>query len=222
MLTRISLTLKQQSHWHWYRNSIGILKVFPIGNIFFFLCKISPNWNELQCIRKYYHILNQYFMYICFVRLYCALYHDLWHIFEKRALLIIILNIYESFVLFISVTRGPKSCIVVYIFMPVQWNCKKKSLNLNFCHNFWTIRYIRFISEMHNELWNPCKLHQGQWPCDLWTAFLKTLTITITFEPIEVLLLYIYVNSLWWCLSIHTTNFDLHVVTLTLSFDLHI
>ena len=68
---------------------------------------------------------------------------------------------------------------------------KKKCLNLNLCHNFWIIRSIRFISGMHNELWNPCKLHQGQWPCDLWTAFLKTLTFTITFEPIEVLVLYI-------------------------------
>ena len=134
-------------------------------------------WTNILCYR--------------FVRLYRALYHDLWHIFEKRALLIIILNIHESFVLFIDVTRGPKSYIVVSIFMPVQWNCKKKCLNLNLCHNFWIIRFIRFISGMHNELWNPCKLHQGQWPFDLWTAFLKTLTFTITFEPIEVLVLYI-------------------------------
>ena len=135
-------------------------------------------WTNILCYR--------------FVRLYRAIYHDLWHIFEKRALLIIILNIHESFVLFIDVTRGPVSCIVVYIFMPVQWNCKKKKcLNLNLCHNFWIIRSIRFISGMHNELWNPCKLHQGQWPCDLWIAFLKTLTFTITFEPIEVLVLYI-------------------------------
>ena len=68
---------------------------------------------------------------------------------------------------------------------------KNKKLNLNLCHNFWTIRYIHFILGMHNELWNPCKLHQGQWPYDLWTAFLITLTCTITFEPKEVLLLYI-------------------------------
>ena len=124
------------------------------------------NWNELQCIRKYYHMLNQYFyviaLYICTlcplpwtltyiwkksivftflivhfvacnyllklllplknielsVHMYCLLYtwyfkmvvlsylkyYKIW----IRILIFYILNIHESFVLFIGVTWGPK------------------------------------------------------------------------------------------------------------------
>ena len=176
---------------------------------------------SILCIRKYYHMLNQYFMYLLCTSILCPLPWPLTYIWKKS----IVDNYFEYIWEFCFVHQCYTRAKIVYCslyFYACAMELQKKSLNLNFCHNFWTIRYIRFISEMHNELWNPCKLHQGQWPCDLWTAFLKTLTITITFEPMEVLLLYIYVHSLRWCLSIHTTNFDLHVVTLTLSFDLHI
>ena len=59
-------------------------KFFPLeisNNIF---CKFSPHWNELQCIRKYYHMLNQYFyviaLYVCTL---CPLQWTLTYIWKK-------------------------------------------------------------------------------------------------------------------------------------------
>ena len=65
-------------------------KFFPLEISNNFFCKFSPHWNELQCIRKYYHMLNQYFYVIA---LYvCKLYPLPWTstYIWKRALLIII------------------------------------------------------------------------------------------------------------------------------------
>ena len=96
---------------------------------------------------------------------------------------------------------------------------------MNLCHSFWTITDIHFISGMHAELWNIGKLHKDQWPCDLWTAFIKTLNFTITFDPIEVLLSYSSCAFLVMKLINSYHKFwpsCSYICTLTPSFDLHI
>ena len=49
--------------------ALGSWKFFPLEISNNFFCKFSPHWHELQCIKKYYHMLNQYFyviaLYVC-------------------------------------------------------------------------------------------------------------------------------------------------------------
>ena len=82
--------------------------------------------------------------------------------------------------------------------------CGQKNFNLG--HNFWPVWGMNFIFHMYIPCEGPFHPYKKFWPsdidCDLWPTYLKTLTLTITFEPFQVGLS--HAHSLWWGLSIHT------------------
>ena len=100
---------------------------------------------------------------------------------------------------------------------------KKKSKNLNLCHNFWTIRYIHFISGMHNETMKSLQVASRSmtlWPLN---CISKTFNLYHNFWTNRgVAFIYFMCILCDDAYPFISQNFDLHVVTLTLSFDLHI